>query len=120
MIYSHKPQRSGRSISSNTNNPPQDPPSPNKINLDDISIVSEVPVNTDLGIPDIYIEDTTPHITDICIEQKPITIIPKKKKQVQKPKIVKEKPIIKEPLKVPKISFFRRLLAKIRKIFGRK
>jgi len=26
LIYSHKPQRSGRSISANTNNPPQDPP----------------------------------------------------------------------------------------------
>lgn len=28
MIYSHKPQRSGRSIHANTNNPPQDPPAP--------------------------------------------------------------------------------------------
>jgi len=28
LIYSHKPQRSGRSIQANTNNPPQDPPPP--------------------------------------------------------------------------------------------
>ena len=30
LIYSHKPQRSGKSIVSNTNNPPQDPPPPSK------------------------------------------------------------------------------------------
>jgi len=28
LIYSHKPQRSGRNISANTNFPPQDPPAP--------------------------------------------------------------------------------------------
>lgn len=78
MIYSHKPQRSGRSISSNTNNPPQDPPPPNKINVDDTPII--IP-----EVPDVLIEAPVP---DVVIEAP-----------------------------VPKISFFRRLLVKFRKIF---
>ena len=34
MIYAHLPQRGGRSIKANTNNPPQDPPLPNEIDVE--------------------------------------------------------------------------------------
>ena len=64
MIYSHKPQRSGRSIQANTNNPPQDPPPPSKlIGLDDIPKVS-------YEIPDIPIENTIPPVPELCINEK--------------------------------------------------
>ena len=55
MIYSHKPQRSGRSIPANTNNPPQDPPPPPK----DIPKVSEIPIDTP-PVPEPCIKVTTP------------------------------------------------------------
>ena len=53
MIYSHKPQRGGRSIITNTNNPPQDPPPPKETQ-----------------IPDVFIEDSTPGIPEVCPEEK--------------------------------------------------
>ena len=114
MIYSHKPQRSGRSIQANTNNPPQDPPPPSKlIGLDDIPKVS-------YEIPDIPIENTIPPVPELCINEKLIIatttpstkIIPK-----QKPKIsITEKP----QKEIPKMSLFRRFLTKIKSVFGRK
>jgi len=50
LVYSHKPQRSGRSIQANTNNPPQDPPPP-----------------------------PPPPVPEPCVEEKPIITIPEKK-----------------------------------------
>ncbi len=122
MIYSHKPQRSGRSITTNTNNPPQDPPPPpdKTISLDDIPKVLHVS-----EIPDIPINDTTPPVPEICVEAKPVIVIPEKKiskpkeipKQTLKPKIpIKEK----TQKEIPKISLFRRILAKLKSFFGRK
>ena len=99
MIYSHKPQRSGRSIVSNTNNPPQDPPPPN-----------------DLQIPDVLIEDSTPpvpeYIPEVSIPEK--KIIPKKSvTPTITPTIT---PTTVTPIK--KISWFTRIISKIRKIFS--
>ncbi len=127
MIYSHKPQRSGRSIQANTNNPPQDPPPP-KDTLTEIPIKDTIITPLDLQIPDILIEDSTPSIPETCIEEQPILKIPEKK--IPKPqitKIQKQTPKVtpKIPQKVtpkipPKVSFFRRIIIKILRIFGRK
>ncbi len=57
MIYAAKPQRGGRSIQANTNNPPQDPPPPQTA-----SIIPELGPN-DVFIP---IENTTPPVPEIC------------------------------------------------------
>lgn len=137
MIYSHKPQRSGRSIAANTNNPPQDPPPPPKTKLDIIPKVS-------YEIPDIFIEDSTPPVPEICIKEKLVIATPPPQKirkhsprktmpkqQPQKPKITKPKitkskitksQTIKKPQKeiLLKTSLFKRFLAKIKSIFGRK
>ena len=110
MIYSHKPQRSGRSIAANTNNPPQDPPPPKVLDtvtppLDNIPKVSHIS-----EIPDIFIEDTTPPVPENCIE--PIEI-PEKTIATQK-KIQKKIP------KQIQVSLFRRFITKILRILGRK
>jgi len=108
LIYSHKPQRSGRSITTNTNNPPQDPPFPhNKIH-------------------DISFKNTIPPVPEICTPI-PELSIPKEKIA---PKIV-PKITIKKPVTVPttpttptittptkKTSWFTRIISKIRKIFS--
>ena len=97
MIYSHSPQRAGRSIPTNTNTSPQDPPSPPEI-------------------PDVFIEDSTPPVMDTV----PVTV-PEISKPVKKvtPKI--SKPVIETPVDTvpekPK-SWFRRTLSKI--IFWRR
>ena len=123
MIYSHKPQRSGKSIQANTNNPPQDPPPPNilteipiKDTIDTIP-VDTIPVSLDLQIPDIPIEDTTPPVPEICIESP----IPEKK--ISKPQITtipKPTPKITPKVTQPKVSYFRGFIIKILRIFGRK
>ncbi len=144
MIYSHKPQRSGRSIQANTNNPPQDPPPPSKlIGSDDIPKVS-------YEIPDIPIENTIPPVPELCINEKLIIattpstkIIPKQKPKIsitEKPQkeipkiskstitfaepLIKSEPVIELPdipdIEIPEISLFRRFLAKIKSVFGRK
>ena len=137
MIYSHKPQRSGRSIQANTNNPPQDPPPPNDTKIPNITpvvdtiidtivdtIVDTIPV-VDLQIPDILIEDTTPPVPETCVEEKPIIIIPEKK--ISKPQITKPTPKVTTkvttkvtPKVTTKVSFFRAFITKILRIFGRK
>ena len=54
MIYAAKPQRGGRSIPTNTNNPPQDPPP------------TEIPLEpTEVFIP---IESTAPPVPEIIEE----------------------------------------------------
>lgn len=91
MIYSHKPQRSGRSITADCNNPPQDPPPP----------------KLEKPIIDIPIKDTTPSVPELCIEE-PI-IIPK---PVKKAKIVKEIP--------QKVSWIKRFLNRVANFLRRK
>ena len=44
MIYQAKPQRGGRSIPVNTNNPPQDPPSPPVETVSPIEVESPVEI----------------------------------------------------------------------------
>ena len=65
MIYAAKPQRGGRSIQANTNNPPQDPPPTDTI------IIPELGPN-DVFIP---IENTAPTVPEIMEEE---VIIPEK------------------------------------------
>lgn len=82
MIYAAKPQRGGRSIQANTNNPPQDPPPAPEITIQP----------TEVFIP---IESTVPPV----------------------PEIIHEEPVV---IPVVKVSWFRRLLTKIRNVFRRK
>jgi len=142
LIYSHKPQRSGRGISSNTNNPPQDPPSPHEeeqipipieVQPEIIQTVPEitVPEKTILTpkkpiqeIPDIPIEDTTPPVPEECIEEKPF--IPKAtliKEPIleTKPKVsvTSEIKVKTQPKPQPKISWYRRFISRIKKFFRR-
>jgi len=87
LIYAAKPQRGGRSIQANTNNPPQDPPPAPEL-------VPEIVIEpTEVFIP---IESTAPPVPEI-IHEEPIVI----------PEIIK-------------VSWFRRLLTKIRNVFRRK
>lgn len=121
LIYSHKPQRSGRSITANTNNPPQDPPPPHEevITLPIIeqpiveTPVVEVPVMEqpiveapvmeqpvmDIPTIDIPINDTTPPVPEVC---------PEEELRLSKP--------VDTP--TPKISWFKRFVARIKKFFG--
>lgn len=113
MIYSHKPQRSGRSITANTNNPPQDPPSPPKI--DDVPKIVEtpIPIETPIAeipvVPDVFIEDSTPPVLDAVIDA--VIEKPAVKKSIKKPtrKSIK-KPVIEKPAKV---SWIKRLISKL-------
>ena len=51
LIYAAKPQRGGRNIQANTNNPPQDPPPPPEIlTKDDVFIPIE---NTAPTVPEV-------------------------------------------------------------------
>ena len=142
LIYSHKPQRSGRAISSNTNNPPQDPPSPHEENQIPIPIevqpeiiqtISEVivpektirkPEKPTQEIPDIPISDTTPPVPEECMEEKPFlpkdTLI-KEPILETKPKVTvtTEIKVKEQPKSVPKISWFRRFISTIKKFFRR-
>ena len=90
MIYAAKPQRGGRSIQANTNNPPQDPPPAPEL-------VPEITIEpTEVFIP---IESTAPPVPEIIEE--PIVV----------PTVIPE---------IVKVSWFRRLLTKIRNVFRRK
>ena len=108
MIYSHKPQRGGRSQPTNTNNPPQDPPPPPK----DKVIPPE--------IPDILISDSTPPVPKVCekkeeiILPKPAKVVPKKEK---KPVSVLPKPTPKPAKTKPRLSYWQRLWHKIKGFF---
>ena len=99
MIYSHKPQRSGRSIAANTNNPPQDPPPPPEIIPKDFIIT-----------PDVLIEDSTPPVLDL--EPQPTKV------ELPTPEI--KAPEITTPPQPHKLSWFRRLYNRIVKLFRRK
>lgn len=79
MIYSHKPQRSGKSIITNTNHPPQDPPPPSiplKVGEAFIPIEDTTPPVPESHIieeqiveeqiPDILIDNTIPPVMDVC------------------------------------------------------
>ena len=125
LIYSHKPQRSGRSISSNTNNPPQDPPSPveekpisqvveeqPKVILPSPEIIVPekiivTPKKPSVEIPDVPIEDTTPPVPEACPEEKPFT--PKAtliREPISEPKvtIIPEIKVKQQPIPSPKIK----------------
>ncbi len=68
MIYAAKPQRGGRNIQANTNNPPQDPPPPPTE-----TFVPELEP-TEVFIP---IENTAPTVPEI-IEEPVVPTIPQK------------------------------------------
>ena len=89
MIYSHLPQRSGRSIQANTNNPPQDPPP---------QIIKEKPT---VPIPDVI----TPKITllekKITLLEKKITLLEKKITSFEKNIPLFEKKIVSLEKKIP-------------------
>ena len=109
MIYAHKPQRSGRSIAANTNNPPQDPPPPKDI----------------LPIPPVT-EPIVEPITEPIVEPTPEPIIPKitkAPKTIKVPKITKApKTVITTTIKVPKtprFAFLHNIIAKIKIFFKR-
>ncbi len=106
MIYSHKPQRSGRSITANTNNPPQDPPSPPKIDDVPKTVPIETPIVEIPVVPDVFIEDSTPPVLDAVIDA--VIEKPAVKKSIKKP--IVEKPIVEKPVKV---SWIKRLISKL-------
>lgn len=127
MIYSHKPQRSGRSIAANTNNPPQDPPPPpddKVIGLDDIPVV---PYETE--IPDVLIEDSTPPVMpaietpEIDIVEIPEIVKPIRIKAAKKPKAPKITPkitpTIEESAPVVKLTWRLRIVSFFKKLFRR-
>lgn len=140
LIYSHKPQRSGRNISSNTNNPPQDPPSPVEekpispvveeqpkvtIPSPEITVPEKIiitPEKPSVEVPDILIEDTTPPVPEVCPEEK--LFIPKDT-LIQEPiPESKSKVIVTPEIKVkqqptPKISRFRRFINRVKGLFRR-
>ena len=137
LIYSHKPQRSGRGISSNTNNPPQDPPSPHEEKQIPIPIeiqhkiiqtvpekIIREPEKLTQEVPDIPIEDTTPPVPEVCPEEKPFTPkatliiepIPETKPKVD---VTAEIKIKKQPKPEQKISWFKRFISAIKKFFRR-
>lgn len=69
MIYAAKPQRGGRNIQANTNNPPQDPPPPTET----------IPLEpNEVFIP---IENTAPPVPDVIEES---VIMPKVQKKTVK------------------------------------
>ncbi len=137
LIYSHKPQRSGRGISSNTNNPPQDPPSPHEEKQIPIPIeiqhkiiqtvpekIIREPEKLTQEVPDIPIEDTTPPVPEVCPEEKPFTPkatliiepIPETKPKVD---VTAEIKIKKQPKPEQKISWIKRFISAIKKFFRR-
>ena len=102
MIYQNKPQRSGRSIPSNTNNPPQDPPPP----------------PTPRDIPE-------PHKEIITVKQQtPKPKVTRKPRVTPKPTVTRTPKITskvttpKQP--VPKPSWFARVAAFFKKLFWRR
>jgi len=140
LIYSHKPQRSGRGISSNTNNPPQDPPAPHdekkipipiEVQPESIQTVPEItipekiiraPEKPTQEIPDIPIEDTTPPVPEVCPEEKPFT--PKATLIIEpipetKPKVTVTAKIKTKKQPEPKISWVKRFISAIKKFFRR-
>ena len=140
LIYSHKPQRSGRSISSNTNNPPQDPPSPIEekpiplvveekpavtLTIPEITVPEKIiiaPEKPSVEVPDIPIEDTTPPVPEVCPEEK--LFIPKAtliREPIPESKVtitpeIKVKP---QSIPSPKISRFRRFINRVKGLFRR-
>jgi len=105
MIYSHLPQRSGRSIPSNTNNPPQDPP-PQIIDKK-----QTVPIPDVLSPKIVFLENK------ITLSEKKITILENKISILEKKTPKQESKITKE---IPKKSLLRIFLAKICNLFGRR
>ena len=116
MIYSHKPQRSGRSISANTNNPPQDPPPPK---VDDIP---KIPKTLE-PIVDVPIKDTTPPVMDIeekVVVKPPVKIeytTPVIEKVVVKPILVKAKPKTIVTPKIAKQSIWSKVYRFVRRLW---
>ncbi len=145
MIYSHLPQRSGRSIAANTNNPPQDPPQattlPPTIEEKPIAPISDIIIAkisvlenkiavfeekiTVLEKKITALEQKKIVIPDITILEKKITILEQKKLVIPEIQILKKKITVLENSKqeskitkeIPKKSLFRKFLTKI---FGRK
>lgn len=136
LIYSHKPQRSGRGVSANTNNPPQDPPPPHeekKIPVEEkreiIQPVAKVTTTKKTipkdekpsQVPDIPIEDTTPPVPEVCPEEKPTlpkeTTIPEKTPEPKVTVTTEIKTTKQQPQS--KISWWRRFIGTIKKFFRR-
>lgn len=140
MIYSHKPQRSGRGIQSNSNNPPQDPPPPHEEKQISTPLEKQPEIITPVpkivipektkpepkkkiqDIPDVSIEDTTPPVPEICPEEK--SVLPKSSDiKVPKPEpkitVTTEIKTKKQSTTAPKISWFRRFISSIKKFFRR-
>lgn len=80
MIYQAKPQRGGRSIPVNTNNPPQDPPAP------PLDLTAPDVIVPDVIVPDVIVPVEVPVIDVVEIPQiiPPIKIA--KVKITKKPK----------------------------------
>jgi hypothetical protein len=121
LIYSHKPQRSGRSITANTNNPPQDPPPPPDSIISESQITESQP-----QVIDIPIEDTTP-ISEICVKEEKIVTkivtkptLPKIVTKPTLPKIVTKPKVVKIIEKTQPKSWFSRVLKKFVWFFKRK
>jgi len=117
LIYPHLPQRSGRSIVANTNNPPQDPPATTLPPSIDEKPIAPTP---DIIIPKISILEKKISILEqkiVALEQKKI-VIPDisilEKKIVALENSKQESKIVKE---IPKKSLFRKFLTKF---FGRR
>jgi hypothetical protein len=136
LIYSHKPQRSGRGIASNTNNPPQDPPAPHEEKIIP-PVVDKIPTDTPKvreltdsekkmlkpkipipEVPDIPIEDTTPPVPEECPEDKPFTPkAPLVSDSIPEPKVIDTPEVKVDKQTAPKLSWFRKLVMRIKKFF---
>jgi len=102
MIYQPKPQRGGRSIPVNTNNPPQDPPPPPSI-VEPIKISDKT---VEFSVSSVGPEPQTPE----PVKVKPIKVI--------KPKVTpKVTPKVIPPKKVAAVSVKLTILQKISKFF---
>lgn len=80
MIYQAKPQRGGRSIQTNTNNPPQDPPFPpetistNDVTAPGVIIPIEEPIVDVVIISEIIKTIPPPTVTTPTIPQKMVNV----------------------------------------------
>jgi len=110
LIFQNFPQRGGKSIKANTNNPPQDPPPPNNIVEAPEAAMPEITNVTPIEIPQIDIVKTPEIIQPIKIKKQTSTI-----KETPKP----IKAVTKVTKQVPKITLRQKIISFIKKLFRR-
>ena len=106
MIYQAKPQRGGKSIPVNTNNPPQDPPPPPEV----IDIIPQIPKPVEIIKP-IIVEEPT-------IVEEPIKVQTPKVKKIKPKTVSKIVSKIEQEIPVPiKLTFRQKIVSFFKKLF---